>query len=189
MSSQTLTTALKEWDAVCRALQSGRQFVLLRKGGIHEDEGRFEIEHRRFLFFPTFLHQNLAMLKPDARAGFVQLAAEPEKITLNGWGEVTDIIRVGSRRQVDALDAEHVWTAPLIDMRFNYKPHNPLYLVLVRAHALAVPVTIENTPEYAGCKSWVPLTRSVNIEESRPALRDYDARREKVLRLIEASGG
>ena len=35
--------------------------------------------------------------------------------------------------QMDALDGEHIWTAPLIDMRFNYRPQNPLYLLLVRA--------------------------------------------------------
>jgi len=27
---------------------------------------------------------------------------------------------------MDALEDEHVWAKPLIDMRFNYKPQNPL---------------------------------------------------------------
>jgi len=43
---------------VCSALEAGRQIILLRKGGIYESAGEFEIEHRQFLFFPTFLHQN-----------------------------------------------------------------------------------------------------------------------------------
>lgn len=186
MTTQVLNTALKEWDTVCRALHAGKQMLLLRKGGIHEDEGRFEIEHRQFLFFPTFLHQNLTLLKPDARDGFVQLSAEPEKITLAGWGEVTDIVRVTSRAQVDALDAHHIWTAPLIDMRFNYKPHNPLYLLLVKAYALPQPVTIDNTPDYAGCKSWVPLTGGVDVGGSTPAIKYFDARREQILQTIRS---
>ena len=49
----------------------------------------------------------------------------------------------------------------MIDYRFNYKPENPLYLLLVRAYRLHEPVVIENTPAYAGCKSWVPLDQAV----------------------------
>ena len=64
---------------------------------------------------------------------------------------------------MDALDAEHIWTTPLIDMRFNYKPQNPLYLLLVRAYSLAKPVTVANTPAYAGCKSWVPLDEAIDV--------------------------
>src|SRR4029434_4686398 len=73
----TLSIALKEWAAVCRALETGRQMILLRKGGIYESAGEFEVENRQFLLFPTFLHQNLAMLKPEAHVGFQPHAAEP----------------------------------------------------------------------------------------------------------------
>src|SRR3954470_7676983 len=126
----SLSIALKEWAVVCRALATGRQMVLLRKGGIYEAAGEFELENRRFVFFPTYLHQNLNMLKPEAH-GFEPRSAEPEQITLSSAGEVTYIIQLQSRAQIDALDAEHVWAPPLIDMRFNYKPDNPLYLLLV----------------------------------------------------------
>jgi hypothetical protein len=54
-----LSIALKEWATLCRALETGRQIILLRKGGIYESAGEFEVEHRRFLLFPTYLHQNL----------------------------------------------------------------------------------------------------------------------------------
>ena len=37
-------SALKEWAVVARALGSGRQTLLLRKGGIHERRGEFEVE-------------------------------------------------------------------------------------------------------------------------------------------------
>ena len=96
---------------------------------------------------------------------------------------MTDIIRVQSRAQMDALEAEHVWTPPLIDMRFNYRPANPLYLLLVRAYRLAQPVTIENTPAYAGCKSWVPLEEKVSIEGWAPVLDDaaYSARQDDII--------
>jgi hypothetical protein len=178
--------ALKEWATVCRALETGRQMVLLRKGGIYESGGEFELEHPQFLLFPTYLHQNLRMLKPEAHAGFEPHTAEPDRVRLSAAGVVTDIVPVESRAQVDAIDAEHVWTAPLIDMRFNYKPQNPLYLLLVRAYRLREPLAVENTPAYAGCKSWVPLDESVATGEGAPVLDDvkYESRRRRILETV-----
>src|ERR1700733_10380188 len=99
----TLSVALKEWATVCRALTEGRQMLLLRKGGIYESGGEFELEHRQFLFFPTYLHQNLKMLKPDAQAHFEPHCAEPARVNLSLAGEVTDIVRLKSRAQMDRL--------------------------------------------------------------------------------------
>ena len=91
---------------------------------------------------------------------------------------------------MDALDEEHVWTAPLLDMRFNYKPENPLYLLLVRAYRLHEPVTITNTPAYAGCKSWVPLEQAVPTGDALPVLDDvrYEFRRKTVLKRLNSAG-
>lgn len=167
-----LDVALKEWAAVCDALATGRQMILLRKGGIHELAGEFEIEHRNFLLFPTYLHQNLQMLKPEAHGSFKSLAAEPEQIKISAAGEITNIVRVGSRAEIDAIDAHHIWTSPLIDMRFSYKPEKPLYLLIVRAYRLAESVTLQNTPLYAGCKSWVPLDKPIDVSAATPVLDD-----------------
>jgi hypothetical protein len=167
----SLNVALKEWDVVCRALAGGRQIVLLRKGGIHESAGEFELEHMRFVMFPTFLHQNLAMLKPEFHAWHEPHTAEPGRVTLSLACSVSRIIEVKSRPQIDAIDDLHLWTPPLIDMRFNYRPANPLYLLLLRAYRIE-PREIDNTPDYAGCKSWVPLTSPVDVSGSRPVLDD-----------------
>src|ERR1700733_2855483 len=146
----SLSIALKEWHIVSRALASGRQIILLRKGGISESIGGFELEHSQFLLFPTFLHQNLQMLKPEVHEQYQPHSAEPAKIEISLAAEVSDIVRLENRQQMDALDAQHIWTQPLIDMRFNYRPSNPLYLLLLRAYRLRQTVTIANTPEYAG---------------------------------------
>ena len=181
-----LHVALKEWATVCSALERGRQILLLRKGGIHESEGVFSLEHPQFLLFPTYLHQNLDMLKPTEQSGFTPLSSEPARITMSSAGLVTDILQIRSRAQMDALDSEHVWTKPLIDMRFNYKPHNPLYLLLVRAYRLPQPTTVDNTPEYAGCKSWVPLTQPIRTTSAKPILDDasYEQRRRHIQQTL-----
>ena len=183
----SLSIALKEWASVCSALEAGRQILLLRKGGIYESAGEFELENPQFLLFPTYLHQNLKMLKPEAHEGFAPAGAEPAQVRITAAGVVTDILQLRSRSQMDALDDEHVWTAPLIDMRFNYKPQNPLYLMLVRAYRLHEPAVIDNTPAYAGCKSWVPLDEPLPTGLALPVLDDarYALRRTRILSAIE----
>lgn len=182
-----LGVGLKEWATVCRALETGRQILLLRKGGIQEAIGGFELEHPRFVLFPTYVHQNLAMLKPEVHGGFEPASAEPDTIRLSAAGVVTDILQVRSRAQVDALEDQHIWTAPLIDMRFNYRPSNPLYILLVRAYRLAEPMSVRNTPEYAGCKSWVPLAEQVSIDGWTPALDEtaYGQRRNLIIERLQ----
>jgi hypothetical protein len=182
----SLQVALKEWASVCRALESGRQMILLRKGGIYESAGEFEVESREFLLFPTYVHQKLEMLKEPDHGGVEAKSEEPGEIVLSAAAVVTDIIELRSRGQFDAIDDEHIWTTPLIDMRFNYKPQNPLYLLLVRAYRLHEPQTIANTAAYAGCKSWVPLDLPVELGDALPVLDDvrYDVRRKSILSRI-----
>ena len=182
----TLSVALKEWAVVCGALETGRQIVLLRKGGILESLSGFDVEHRQFLLFPTYVHQNPEMLKTTERAGIESRAEEPQRITLSSFADVTDVIQLHDRSQIDAIDHEHIWSPPLIDMRFNYKPQNPLYLLVVRTFVLPRPVTIENTAAYAGCKSWVSLRESIDARDARPALADarHEQRRARILRAL-----
>jgi hypothetical protein len=181
-----LKVALKEWASVCGALERGRQMILLRKGGIYEAAGEFEIEHRRFVLFPTYLHQNLQMLKPGDQGDFEPAKAEPEQILISAAAEITDIVQLKNRGQMDPLEPEHVWTPPLIDMRFNYRPENPLYLLLVRTYRLVKPVTIQNTLAYAGCKSWVPLNEAIQIVGATPAIAEeaFESRRRSILERV-----
>ena len=60
--------ALKEWGVVCRALATGVQAVLLRKGGISEPGGVFRCEHDEFWLYPTRFHQGAESLTPAGAA-------------------------------------------------------------------------------------------------------------------------
>lgn len=179
----SLQTCLKEWASICNALEQGSQIILLRKGGIREEAGEFEVEHRQFLLFPTYIHQSLKMLKPIVHGDFEARTEEPGQVRLSVAGVVTDIIQVKSRPQMDALDNQHVWATPLIDMRFNYRPENPLYLLLIRAYRLHEPQIVDNLPSYAGCKSWVPLDREIATGNPMPVLDDvkFELKRRGIL--------
>jgi hypothetical protein len=99
---------------------------------------------------------------------------EPDEIVINGFGVVEHIWRVPTRASLDRLDSLHVWEPEHLDMRWNYKPSQPLYLLAVRAYRLAQPQTIANNPRYAGCKSWVDLDPSDAIDDqgATPVLGD-----------------
>ncbi|MFM7244697.1 MAG: DUF1802 family protein, partial [Planctomycetaceae bacterium] len=71
-----MRTAFKEWAVICRALATGRQDVILRKGGIVEPGGAFRPDHESFLLLPTFLHQSPESLITEARDLLVGIDAD-----------------------------------------------------------------------------------------------------------------
>ena len=94
-----MRAAFKEWAAVCRALASGRQDVILRKGGIVEPGGEFRLESREFLLLPTFLHQSAEQLIPEARDLLVGIDADrppPGRIVLTHLARVRDAVRIAA---------------------------------------------------------------------------------------------
>ncbi|MEM7681104.1 MAG: DUF1802 family protein [Planctomycetota bacterium] len=161
--------ALKEWSAVCDWLAAGRLGLLLRKGGVHEDEGpgRFRPEFERFALFANTEHQKPEWVKPAWRDGMDAAPAEagagagPEserRVRLAALAEVAKVWKVPERASVEALDAVLPWGPPYLDMRFAYKPDRPLWLLLVRAWRLKEAKSIVRTAEYDGCRSWVELS-------------------------------
>ena len=75
--------ALKEWAAVLKALEEGKQTILLKKGGIAEEGGQFKPEHPEFFLYPTFEHQTPEDIKPDWRPRLAA-TAWPSGFSLGG---------------------------------------------------------------------------------------------------------
>mgnify|MGYP001349644421 CR=1 FL=1 len=65
--SNVCQAALKEWAAAERALSQGRQILLLRKGGIHEEGKDFRAIYPEFHIYPKFEHQREELLQPEYR--------------------------------------------------------------------------------------------------------------------------
>jgi hypothetical protein len=146
------------------------------------------MKHPRFGLFPAWEHQKPDRIKPAYRDR-VEVLEEPAEVTIRAYGEASRIWEVPSREAFDTLDDLHCWTEPQIDMRFNYRPDHPLYLVAVRCYRLAEPKTVVNDWTYGGCKSWVPLKAEDAIDETgaTPALSDADFQR--VLDRVDAAFG
>lgn len=161
-----LSIAFKEWAVICRAIASGRQTVILRKGGIAEAGGVFKPEHGEFLLYPTFFHEHRDGVKPE----FLPLldAAEAEKpepgtIRFTHYVRVTDVKHVTDLDAALALDPLHAWTPEVVRQRFHYRTPG-LYVLTVRAFPLPEPAKRIERPEYAGCKTWVELDSPVLTE-------------------------
>ena len=162
-----LNVALKEWCIVCDLLLQGKLAIVLRKGGISEPGGAgvFELEHSRFALWPSWAHQLPDRIKSEHRDR-VEVLDEPFEQTITGIADAVKIWEVPSRAAFDSLDDLHCWTKPQIDMRFDYKPEKPLYLMALRAWRLTEPKTVLNVPDYAGCRSWVPLAQQDAVDDN-----------------------
>lgn len=158
MTTTLTQPALKEWSAAVHALLDGRQTVLLRKGGIHEK--RFAVTASRFLLFPTVAHSHAERVRPEHRDLLDAAAADStqEALVLRAGAKVVAAIEVSQPEAIDAIADLHIWTADSVKQeRLDFRPKHRLTVLVVQASPLIEPVRLARTPEYAGCKSWVPL--------------------------------
>ena len=192
MLPDELSVALKEWAVVQRSLLEGHQIILLRKGGLVEETGDFDLRARQFLLYPTYAHET-------ERAGDLQpcfgawLREEedrktgPDEIRIEAAAEVTDVLRVDDRRKLLALAPQHIWSPQFIAGRYDWEPYKPVFVLLLRAYRLARPRTLPVERGYGGCRSWVDLAEPVSTVGATPAASDerYARRRELTLSLLE----
>ncbi|MBV9850104.1 MAG: DUF1802 family protein [Armatimonadetes bacterium] len=187
-----MTTALKEWAVVQRALLEGHQILLLRKGGLIEDTGDFDLRAERFVLYPTYEHETERL--GDVQPCFGQWLAEEEarrpprdQARITAMAQVTDVVRVDDRAQLLTLAPQHIWSPQFIHGRYDWEPYKPVFVLLLRAYALPQPHTLPVRREYGGCRSWVELAEPISTEGAVPAVSEerYARRRELTLRLLE----
>jgi hypothetical protein len=165
--------AFKEWAVIVDALGTGRQIVILRKGGISEGRGGFHVDHPEFLLFPTLFHQQRESVLPEAQARY-------DKLDLPG----ADILRleyfcrVGSWRQLGTLEAaqrlqgQHVWKPEVISERFDWGKTKAIFALAVRTYRLPKRIDLPMLPTYGGCKSWIELDQEIDTSAATPVLTD-----------------
>lgn len=185
-----LTTihALKEWAVAVKALEEGKTIMLLRKGGIKEENNRFKVAHEQILLYPTYEHQQPRLLKAEYANQVITVTAgwHPETIRIGGWAKITEIFQVSDESTVAALLPYHIWNEQFVAERFNWKPRQPLYILLLRVYRLIEPLMIVYRQEYGGCQSWIDLVEQVLIKETVPVLNDveYSKQVQEILAVI-----
>jgi hypothetical protein len=180
-----LKHALKEWAVICRALAEGRQALLLRKGGIAEDGGSFQLEHTRFWLYPTYVHQQRTGIREDALPLLEQVEAERPPtgvVRLTHFAEVSSgVYHVHDLPGALILSGLHLWSLEMVRSRFAYRTPG-LFVVPVRVYRAAQAFELPESPAYAGCRSWVELDKELP-DEGTPVLT-AEAFRE-VLRTLD----
>lgn len=179
--------AFKEWAVVCAALASGRQTLILRKGGIHEGHEGFHVEHREFWLFPTGFHQQRDEILPDAwpLLDELQSRGEPNGHELSLYAIVEDVQHVLDRSTLARLSGRHVWSEATVGQRFHYRTPG-LFALTVRVYRRPTPFAIADSPYFVGCKSWVELPAALPTSELRPVLdeRSFSTQRNEIRALL-----
>jgi hypothetical protein len=169
-----LQYAFKEWAVICQALAQGRQALILRKGGIAESSGEFELEHQRFWLFPTYVHQQRTGIKPDALPLLQQIEGERPPvgvIRLSHFAEVAGVYHLHDMVGALLLRDLHLWSDETVHARFAYRRPG-FYVLAVRIYQAAQVFELADNASYAGCRSWVELERELPTEGAKPVLDD-----------------
>ncbi len=172
--------ALKEWAVTVDALAQGRQILLLRKGGIHEEGKDFRVIHPEFLLYPTYEHQREDLLKDENQEQFRRLLAQPhpqEEIRFSHWAKVEELVEISQQEPVDALSPHYIWTKEYAQSRLHWKPMLPLSIMLMRVYRMEQQVTVPFLPEYRGCTSWVDILSNVDLGKMEPVVSNDDFHR------------
>ena len=152
--------AFKEWASIVLALEEGKQDLIFRKGGIAEDGRGFEVEHDRFLLFPTYFHQQTTGLR-DEFAPLLERAMRarpPEgKLVITSWIEMTRTFPIEREADLLPLAARHVYAPHVLLDRLAGRYGKTLHALEVKIHVLDRPLELPMLDIYAGCKSWVDL--------------------------------
>jgi hypothetical protein len=166
-----MLAALKEWGIVCRALEDGRQVILLRKDGVLEYRQGFEIKHESFWLYPTLEHQSREFIQPDYVEKMDDLldGNSSTHVRIKSYAKVERIYEIRNESFLPMLRRYHIWNDKYVQMRMNYNPTKPLNALLLRVYKLDRPISLEILPEWSGCKSWIniEMTEYVRFLENK----------------------
>jgi len=150
-----MSIGFKEWALICEELGSGRQSIILRKGGIAEGRDGFRFQHADFLLMPTLFHEQVAKLNVPETTCLPAVEQGIHTISFQASVEWTrDLV---SWEQIKRLEEFHIWKEDVIRERFEYDSKQGVSLAFVRIYRLSRPASFPDTPKYGGCRSWVVL--------------------------------
>ncbi len=181
-----MALAFKEWTLICDALGSGRQILILRKGGIAEGRAGFSFKEKQFYLFPTHFHEQISkLILPEATP---LPEPDPGTIRIALHAVATHISVLNHWTAVEALEPFHLWKPDVIRQRFEYRGRNEIHLALVRVSKIAPVWTLDDSPAFGGCKSWIDLGEPPAHQTFAPVLDDrtYASRAEEILSAIAA---
>jgi hypothetical protein len=156
--------AFKEWSYIVTALGKGKQSIILRKGGIAEENGDFELKGKEFLLFPTLFHQAEQLVKPSWLP-FLKSEnyhEQADKVRVKYFARVVESQLLTDWEKVKKLDTFHGWKEEVIKERFT-RWENKIQLLVVQVFELGAAQDIALNPDYEGCKSWTEIHEKIDL--------------------------
>jgi hypothetical protein len=160
-----LSAAFKEWSLICEELGSGRQSIILRKGGIREARAGFMFEQDQFALFPTLFHEQAERVRvtfpivgqkcdmPEYQPG--------DEVKINYWAQLHSVWTLTLWDSVSLLEPFHIWSSVTIRERFDWAQSTgdqpSIKMALVRIYRLGETWRINYRREHGGCRSWLKL--------------------------------
>jgi hypothetical protein len=173
-------TALKEWAVLVDAMARGDIIAMVRKGGIRDQRGGFDIRAPRFFLYPTYFHENEADLAPR----FLPMLEEsrtrqppPGRVRIEYIADGAISWRVEDLKKLEGVQHEAGLSWKAIEARFNYR-YPGVYVVALRVSRLLTPVEIPERPRYGGCVSWLRFDDAIDCGDVAPVMSDssFEAR-------------
>ncbi len=174
-----MSAAFKEWAVICEALGTGRQSVLIRKGGIAEGRAGFAFRHEEFFLFPTWFHEQVGKTILPADTPIPDEPGEELEIRYTATVEWTGLL--SDREKVARLRDFHVLHDSVVEERFKYDGDDGVYVAFVRVYRLEPPLRIQNEKKYGGCRSWVDLPELADNTLVSVLSNEEHSRRKKLL--------
>lgn len=184
-----LIHSLKEWAIAVSALATGKTILLLRKGGIREENKKFVVKHQKIWLFPTYEHQKAHLVKPEYSNQIKEVTSgwHPATIKIQSCAEITNTLSIDNLDTLQKLEPYHIWNQQTISDRFNWKPQQPLTVLLLKVSNLPNPIEIPYHQNYQGCKSWIDLEKPLSTCNLKLVLADaeYHQQVTKILNLLQ----
>jgi len=121
--------ALKEWEPIVRALGTGKQTILFRKGGLLDSKFQFTYG-QGFALFPTTFHAKGRLLKNQ------DVPNMPERVKgsvhLEYIADISRCWKTHDSNVANVLDELHVYGPEFLGTRLRWKEKEPLCVLELR---------------------------------------------------------
>ena len=163
-------------------------------GGLAEGTVGFKLQHDEFVFFPTWEHQHADSIRPEFHQ-LLEKVKPPDRnvLEVRYLARVSDVVQPPPEiAAMQKVAGYHIWAEPFIRMRYEYRPDQPVFLVVPQVFRLAQVVRIPRDRRYSGCRSWVTLHQDVEVTGVQAVLprNEFRSARDALLaELGEAGAG
>ena len=93
-------------------------------------------------------------------------------IALQLYATVEDVVKVMDLERLRSLEGCHILSWDCVASRFHYRNKPGVHVMAVRVYRRSTVITVQNTPDYDGCVSWVDLDEALATEGCTPVLSD-----------------